>query len=231
MAHVSLILPCQNESAAIGEMMARLAPVRESLADQDVSMEVIVVDDASTDGSFEMLSTYPGLKIVRNQCSAGYGGALKRGFAEARGTWIAFMDLDRTYRLEDLPNLLHAARSMDLDMAYGCRSFLHSGMPAIRGVGNFLFVAALKIAVRSSLSDVCTGFRVFHRRRLPEILALPASGLNFSLQLTALSVMKNWRIQEFNVDYEMRLGESKLHTFRDGFRFLWILLRARRDLP
>ncbi len=224
---LSVVFPCRNEEGAVAEMFARLAPIRQDLENQGWEVEVIVVDDASTDRSAENLLRYENISVITNDRACGYGGALKRGFLAARAEWIIFLDMDRTYCVEDIPALLKVAVDGGFDMVYGRRPFQNSGMPIVRRIGNAGFVLASRLLFGARIRDVCTGFRVFHRRRLAEILALSDDGLNFSIQLTSASVLRRWKIHEIPVRYEERLGESKLSVFADGFRFLWTVLRAK----
>jgi glycosyltransferase involved in cell wall biosynthesis len=208
-------------------MMARVAQVRNQLHADGITTELIVVDDASTDGSVEMLREFPEVRLIEQSVNGGYGKALQAGFRAARGEWVSFIDMDRTYHIEDLPELIVRARREGLDMLYGQRPFMRSGMPATRGLGNWLFTSALRVFFGSRISDVCTGFRIFHGRHISEILRLDRAGLNFSIQLTVHTLLHRWRIAEHPIRYQERLGESKLSVVKDGFAFLWVILRAR----
>jgi glycosyltransferase involved in cell wall biosynthesis len=209
-------------------MLAALAWTRAQLLASGTfsQVEVIIVDDASTDDSPAILAAYPWVSSIRLFSRSGYGSALKTGFAHAKGDLIVFLDMDGTYDPEDLIKLIEAHERAPQAQILGERRFATGGMPAIRGIGNFFFTSLVRILYRQPVRDVCSGYRLFPRRHLPAILALDHDGLDFSLAMTLWSLRQGIPLVEVPVRYHERAGESKLRIISDGSRFLLTILRA-----
>jgi glycosyltransferase involved in cell wall biosynthesis len=223
---ISVVLPCYNEELAIPEMVAGLRDLVKALDAKGCTAEVIIVDDGSSDRSAEMLQS-SGFKVIHHAASQGYGAALRSGFSHCAGDWIVFLDMDRTYRPADILRLVEHASKTNADMVFGYRLFWSSGMPAIRALGNQFFAALVNVLFSGKMQDVCTGLRVFHRRRMADVSALTRNGLNFSVQLTVFSLLNEWIIEQVEIRYDSRLGVSKLNWVRDGFQFLWVIIKLR----
>ena len=84
----------------------------------------------------------------------------------------------------------------------------------------------MKIFLKSPLSDVCSGMRVFKSELADEIVRLEADDLSFSIQLTGHSIVKKWKLGEVPIQYRTRVGDSKLFVISDGFKFLFILIKT-----
>lgn len=227
MQSISIIIPCHNESKAVPGVMRALESLLKKPADllPWSSAEVIVVNDASTDSTADLLKEFPFAKVVHLPLKSGYGYALRTGIELATGDWIAFFDLDETYDPEDLVKLFREANASKVDLIFGERFSLGLGMPYLRKVGNKLFTALVSFLFHSNLKDVCTGYRLFSREHKKEILQLTNSGLDFSLAMTLWAIRSKKRMKEVPVCYYVRRGESKLKIVPDGNRFLWTILR------
>jgi hypothetical protein len=106
----------------------------------------------------------------------------------------------------------------------GERFSIGSGMPMIRSLGNLFFTWLVKVLYKRRVKDVCTGYRIFRRKWVPEILALQNDGLDFSLASTIWMVKKKVSFHEMPIHYHVRSGESKLNILVDGLRFLRTIL-------
>lgn len=223
-------MPCHNEAAAIPDVIRRVKACLEEMVRAGTigQSQILVVDDGSTDGSFQLLRKCSGVEVLRLEGRAGYGGALKAGFRAVRGDWIAFLDLDDTYDPKDLPQLLEFVSTSDVVM--GERFSSGVGMPIVRRLGNNFFSALIRSLFGQPIRDACTGFRVFHRRHRDAICALPEDSLNFCLAMTIWMLRSECSWQEVAIAYHMRKGSSKLSVVQDGLRFLWIIL-SRRFFP
>jgi len=227
---LSIVLPCFNEQESIPVMIPRLMNSLESLKSQNLvqDYEVIVVDDSSTDQSVKLLKAYENLRIVHNEGLRGYGRALKKGFSKSDGDWICFLDMDNTYRPEDLSLFVTEIQNSGADFFIGTRAFSEKGMSLVRGLGNWIYMSLAFIIYGSKLSDVCSGYRIFHRRHLDEILDIPEEGLDFSIHLTLKMITKGVAIHQVPIGYDERLGESKLSVFMDGWAFLMVILNLKQ---
>ncbi|MCB0116865.1 MAG: glycosyltransferase family 2 protein, partial [Caldilineaceae bacterium] len=122
MATLSVVIPALNEEDGIEEVVNRVLSAREGLAAEGIDgLELIVVDDGSTDRTPQILGAIEDVRLIRHPVNRGYGAALKTGFAAATGEWIGFLDADGTYPPEHFPNLYAKAISEDADIVIGSR--------------------------------------------------------------------------------------------------------------
>lgn len=212
---ISIVIPCLNEAESIPVVIPRFLKIRERL-----NLEILVIDDNSTDNSRDLLNQYSEIQVIKNSSRSGYGGALKKGFSLAQGKYISFIDLDRTYNPEDIDSLYNEILKKDLSMVFGNRMSNRNGMPFVRFLGNFLYASVLQILFFVRIKDACTGFRIFKRELIPEILKIKENGLNFSIALTVLVLKKKFSFSQIPILYDERIGESKLSVVSDGFLFL-----------
>ena len=227
---ISIVMPCFNEQEAIPTIIPRTLRCLELLQEKNEiqSFELIVVNDDSTDGSLEQLAQFTKIKVVHTDGKGrGYGKALKAGFRQAEGQWIGFFDVDNSYRPEDLPLFIDEIKKGESDFIMGQRRFNESGMSFTRGFGNWVYVVLAKVFYGSQLEDVCSGYRIFHRRYVNEIVEIPEEGLDFSIYLTLKMITQKTLIKPISIQYDERIGESKLSVFSDGWAFLRVLLTLK----
>ena len=230
---VSIVMPCFNEEESIPVVIPRMLQSLEYLKnDQKIDdYELIVVNDKSTDQSVALLENYnKKVKIYHTKegVSRGYGSALKTGFSQAKGQWIGFLDMDNSYRPEDLSLFVNEMNQGDSDFIMGVRFFNDKGMSFIRGAGNWFYMSLAKIFYGSSLRDVCSGYRFFHKTHLKSILSISENGLNFSIHLTLKMIIQNVLIKQVSIHYDKRLGFSKLSVLLDGLAFLKVFFNMRK---
>lgn len=228
--NISVVMPCYNEQQAIPTIIPRLLDSLEKLKNKNMigEFELIVVNDKSTDNSARLLTKYPEVKVMHTPGeNRGYGLALKHGFSEAKSQWIAFLDVDNSYRPEDLEILIKEVESSNSDFIMGSRPFSDVGMTFTRGAGNWLYMFLAKVLYGSHLDDVCTGFRLFHRRHLNDVLQIPEDGLDFSIFLTLKMLVNKVSIRQIPIQYDVRMGDSKLSVVQDGVAFLKVLLTLK----
>jgi glycosyltransferase involved in cell wall biosynthesis len=221
---LSIIIPALNEENGICNIMERVLAVREPLTNIGVDdLELIVVDDGSSDRTAERVGTIPEVILVRHQTNLGYGAALKSGFRAASGQMLGFLDADGTYPPENLPDLCEAILD-GADIVVGSRrSGATSEMPFVRRIGNFLWSNLLTMLAGQRILDPASGMRVFRREALEYIYPLP-DGLNFTPVMSTRSAHEELRVVELPVPYQERTGRSKLSVVRDGLRFLRTIL-------
>lgn len=217
---VSVVIPCLNEAENI-EQCVTLA--REVLDRNGIPGEVIVADNDSDDGSAE-LAAAAGARVV-HEPRRGYGSAYLAGFAAARGDYIVMGDADLTYDFNEIPRFL---RELDdgADMVIGDRmKNIHPGaMPWLhRYIGNPLLSGFLNLLFRTGVNDAHCGMRALRRSTLPR-LALRTTGMEFASEMVIRAAKENLDIRQFDIEYHPRGGESKLSSFRDGWRHLRFLL-------
>lgn len=217
---LSVVIPAYNEEDGIAEIIERVLDVKPALNDMDVALELIVVDDGSSDRTSEIVRGYPEVRLLRHDPNRGYGAALKTGFCAARGGLLGFLDADGTYPPESFPELCAEILDNGADVVVGSRrSGAASGMPAVRRVGNFIWSNLVSVLSSHRVRDPASGMRVFRREALARLYPLP-DGLNFTPVMSTRTVHEGLNLVELPMPYEERQGRSKLNVIEDGMRFL-----------
>lgn len=217
---LSVIIPCLNEAENIEQCVeAAWGAMKRS----GITGEVIVADNGSEDGSGE-LAELAGAHVVQEP-RRGYGSAYIAGFAAAQGTYILMADADLTYDFDEIPSFLRQLQD-GADMVIGDRmENIHPGaMPwHHRYIGNPLLSRFLNLLFHTGISDAHCGMRAFRRDRL-ERLQLRTTGMEFASEMVVRAAKEKLDIREIPIEYHPRGGESKLSSFRDGWRHLRFLL-------
>ncbi len=217
---LSVVIPCLNEAENIEHCVVRS---REVLADSRIDGEVIVVDNNSTDGSGEIASR-SGAIVIRER-RPGYGAAYLAGLEAARGEYIVMLDADLTYDFEEIPRFLKEMEK-GAEMVIGDRmdNIKPGAMPWLhRYVGNPLLTGILNLFFSTGVTDAHCGMRAV-RREVLERLDLRTTGMEFASEMVIRASKENLRIAQIPIEYHPRGGESKLSSFRDGWRHLRFLL-------
>ena len=219
---LSICIPVFNEESGIRETLDRCLGLGDSLRAAGIGQfEVIAVDDGSRDRSARIIEAeFPRVRLIRHERNAGYGAALKTGFAAARYGLVGFLDADATYPPEQFPALCQAVLRDGADLVIGSRmAGADTEMPAVRRLGNTFFAGLLTLIGRTLVTDSASGMRVFRREVLDLLSPLP-DGLNLTPVMSTRAVHEGISVAEVPIPYRERVGESKLSVTRDGLRFL-----------
>jgi glycosyltransferase involved in cell wall biosynthesis len=220
---VSVVIPCLNEERTIGSCVKTAGT---AIAGMNASGEILVVDNGSTDHSAE-IATAAGARVVRQDLK-GYGSALKRGFAEARGRYIIMGDGDQTYDFGALPQFIHTLEGgADLVMGSRLRGKIEPGaMPFLhRWVGTPFLTTVLNVLFKTHISDANCGLRGFSATAI-RTLNLKCNGMEFASEMVVKAAQKRLAVEETPIRYRAGLPGRvpNLHTFRDGWRHLRFML-------
>jgi glycosyltransferase involved in cell wall biosynthesis len=217
---VSVVIPCLNEEENIEHCVRTALGV---LSEAGIHGEVVVADNASDDASAE-LAAAAGAHVI-HEPRRGYGSAYRAGFAAARGRYIVMADADLTYDFREIPKFVEQLDE-GAELVMGDRmGNIHPGaMPWLhRYVGNPILTGVLNVFFRTGVSDAHCGMRALRRDVLPR-LDLRTTGMEFASEMVIRAAKENLDIREFPIEYHPRGGESKLSSFRDGWRHLRFLL-------
>jgi glycosyltransferase involved in cell wall biosynthesis len=221
---LSVVMPVFNEKATIDEIIRRTLAV-------PIRIQLIVVDDFSTDGTRDMLAVLQrelGFTLVLQPQNAGKGSALRRGFQEVRGDLVVIQDADLEYSPEEFPGLIELICQGRADVVYGSR-FLgkHRVFMFTHYMGNRLLTMATNILYNTMLTDMETCYKVM-RTEVLRSMSLEANGFGIEPEMTAKIFKRGYRVYEVPITYDGRgYDEGKKIGWRDGFVALWVLLKFR----
>jgi glycosyltransferase involved in cell wall biosynthesis len=217
---VSVVMPVLNEEEAIGPCIEK---IRATFASAGIDGEIVVCDNGSTDASVAIAERM-GARVV-HQPLRGYGNAYLKGFASARGRYLVMGDADDTYDFTMIPQFVGALESGQ-QFVTGSR-YLGGGDAHItalhRYFGNPALTRILNLLFGTRYTDVYCGFRAFSRETYDAIRPV-SPGMEFNLELAINAGLADLRVHEIPIVLAERKGESKLRTFRDGWRSLRMML-------
>jgi glycosyltransferase involved in cell wall biosynthesis len=225
---LSILIPVFNESRTVEEILRR---VRAADA-QGLEKEIILVDDASTDGTSEILkrlSTQPSVKVYTHPFNRGKGAALRTAIEHATGDILLIQDADLEYDPADFPKLLHPILDGRADVVYGSR-FLggtHRVLLFWHFMANKFLTLLSNMLCNLNLSDMETGYKVFKRKCLDGI-TLKSDRFGIEPELTAKLARRRYRFYETDISYSGRdYSEGKKIGWKDGLAALWFIFRYR----
>jgi glycosyltransferase involved in cell wall biosynthesis len=216
-------MPCFNEVGTVEEAIKRVL-------ESPWVLELVVVDDGSTDGTSELLGglSDPRLRVVSEPLNRGKGAALNRGFAEVIGTFVVVQDADLEYDPADYDQLLVPLVDGRADVVFGSR-FLTDRPHAVlffwHSVGNRFLTTVSNMLTNLNLTDMETCYKAFRREVLADI-EIEEARFGVEPELTAKIARGGWRVYEVGISYSGRTyAQGKKIRWPDGFRALWVILR------
>jgi len=220
---LSIFFPCYNDAGTIASMVALADETARRLTD---AYEVIVVDDGSSDHSRAILRSlegrYPTLRVIFHEKNCGYGGALRSGFAAARGEWVFYTDGDYQYDVDDLRRLW-ARISDGVDVVQGYKVKRHD--PWYRILIGLIYQYVIQFAFNLKIRDVDCDFRLIRRSALGRFELKEDTGC-ICVELVKKLQETGARSVEVGVKHMFRAyGHSQFFNFRRIFRTLWKLWR------
>jgi glycosyltransferase involved in cell wall biosynthesis len=218
---ISVVIPAYNEAQAIRQTLDALL---QTLKRIDRPQEVIVVDDGSTDETAALAKT-AGVKVIRHPANSGYGRSLLSGIKSASYDIVAIVDADGTYPVEQLPEFLDTL-DQGFDMVVGARSGQYYYASLGKRCLRFIFRILAEYTCGRSIPDINSGFRVFYRQPLLMWQASVSTGFSFTTTITLLYILNNLLVTYRPINYNKRVGKSKVRLLQDGLRSLQIILTA-----
>ena len=220
---VSVVVPVYNEVNTVGEIIRRVLS-------SPFETEIIVVDDASSDGTREFLRRleHPRVRCFYQPVNRGKGAALRVGFAAASHPYVIVQDADLEYDPEDWPRMLEPILRGKARVVYGSRfTGERMNMLPLHWIGNRFLSLVTNLLYSSTMSDMETCYKLFDRQVL-EGLTIESDKFDFEPEITAKVLRRGFRIYEVPISYAGReLSEGKKITWRDGIGALRALIKYR----
>ena len=224
---LTIIVPVYNEVATVRAVIDRLLSI-----ELPVAREILIVDDASTDGTRDVLADVVRegvpVAVLRADRNGGKGSAIRLGMQRARGTIIAIQDADLELDPQELASLVTPILRSETDVVYGSRFLTGtSGAPWLTVAANRLLTAVTNLLYGSALTDMETCYKIM-RIDVAKSLRLDASRFDIEPQITARLLRRGHRIKELPVRFDPRSrAQGKKIGWRDGLRALQVLASER----
>jgi glycosyltransferase involved in cell wall biosynthesis len=222
---LTVIMPVFNERATVAEVIRRVRAVELPLV-----LQVIVVDDGSSDGSDKVLRAIEDstVRVISHERNKGKGAAIRTGLAEAKGDLILVQDADLEYDPADWPKLLDPVLKGKARVVYGSRfTGERKNMLPLHWFGNRLLSLTTNVLYRSTLSDMETCYKLFDAQVI-EGMTIVSDRFDFEPEITAKILRRGHRIYEVPISYAGReFDEGKKITWRDGVGALKALIKFR----
>ena len=228
---LSLIIPVFNESEEIENFFSNLKKV----CNFDLVNEIIFIDDCSTDNSlkslekkiteFNTLSLDVNFFLIRNLKNRGYGFSIKKGVESSSNDTIAIIDLDRTYKIEDLnimSNMFINDYKLKYDLIAGERNINSKNTSRLKIVGKTIINTIANFCFNEKIADYNSGLRVFNKSKFIKHSHMMSDRFSLTTSMTITFLNENYEIKFLKIKYEERTGQSKL-KFTDFFKFLYTI--------
>jgi len=233
MLKLSIIIPVYNEEKTIERVVDKVKKVRIS----NVSKEIIIVDDFSTDNTRNILKNIKGkpVKVFYHEKNMGKGAAIRTALENADGGIISIQDADLEYNPQNIAKLIKPILDGNADVVYGSRflgkKLVFSGnkktkLP-LHWIGNRGLTFLTNLIYSASITDMETGCKVFKKNVIKGI-RLKANRFDFEPEITAKILKKGYKIKEISIDFNPRtFQEGKKITWKDGIKAAYYLLKYR----
>lgn len=212
----NIIIPCKNESGAIGQLV-------QQLRDTCPGVDVIVVDDGSTDGSGE-LAARAGARVVRHPYSMGNGAAIKSGARAAHRHYLLFMDADGQHTPEAVTRVCRAFVDGGVSMMVGARNMAGQATLA-RGGANYFYNRFSSWMAGHRIEDLTSGLRMVERLKFMSFIEILPNTFSYPTTITMAFFRAGFAVGYCPIEVKQRIGRSHIKPMQDGIRFLLIIFK------
>tara|TARA_B110000003_G_scaffold263270_1_gene286747 strand:+ start:12536 stop:13426 length:891 start_codon:yes stop_codon:yes gene_type:complete len=227
-SNISLVIPVFNESKEIENFFNDLKNCNFNLIN-----EIIFVDDSSTDNSYNLLENKINkfkideievkFILLSNLKNRGYGFSIKKGVENSNNDSVAIIDLDRTYKIEDLNDIADQFinnHKFKYDLIAGLRKIDSTNTSRLKIIGKYIINSITNFCFNEKISDYNSGLRVFNKSKFNKHSHMMSNRFSLTTSMTITFLNENYEIKFQKIKYEERTGQSKL-KFLDFFKFLY----------
>ncbi len=229
-SNVTLVVPVYNESLGVNDFFEQLKGCNFNLIN-----EIIFVNDCSTDDSSKLIEekiiqfnkNYPNIKLllISNLKNRGYGFSIKKGVNKSTNNYIAVIDLDKTYKIDDLnilSNQFINEYKFSYDMIAGQREISVTNTSRLKVLGKSIINKIANLCFNEKILDYNSGLRVFDKKKFMKHAHMLSDRFSLTTSMTITFLNEKYDIKFTKIKYEKRLGKSKL-GFNDFFKFLYTI--------
>ena len=227
---ISLVIPVFNESIEIDNFFSDLKNCNFNLIN-----EIIFIDDCSTDNSYELLKKKTSefkiesfkidFRIIKNSKNKGYGFSIKKGINKSNNDSIAIIDLDRTYKIEDLnyiANQFINVYKFEYDLISGERNIDATNTSRLKIIGKTIINSIANFCFDEKIADYNSGLRIFNKNKFIKHSHMMSDRFSLTTSMTITFLNENYEIKFHKIKYDERTGQSKLKS-KDFFKFLYTI--------
>jgi len=226
MRKIAILIPCFNEEEGIGYVLDEIP--RKRLADLGYETEILVIDNNSKDRTAEVAKS-KGVRVIK-EIKQGKGYAIINGFNNIPKDTdiIAMIDGDNSYDIKELPRLLEPLENNFGDVIVGTRlhgRLQNSSMRSLNRWGNWLFTFLARVAYKTNVTDVCSGFFAWKRQVVDDLVNhLESDGFSIEMEMITKMAKLGYSCYSVPISYNSRNGKSTLRPFQDGVSILhaWV---------
>ena len=217
--NVSIVIPAYNEENGIVNVINEIETL---LIEKNINSEIVIVDDGSTDKTKEKVSS-TNARLIEHQQNRGYGAALKTGIKASIYDQIAIIDADGTYPVNYLIELIDNKKNYD--MVVGARIGKNVSIPLIRRPAKWALNKLANFLTNYKIPDLNSGLRLFKKNSLLKFLHILPDGFSFTTTITIAMITNNFNVKYIPIDYEKRIGKSKIRPIYDTLNFISLITR------
>ncbi len=219
---LTFIVPAYNEESSIAATIERLL---ETLSGIELSTEVIVVNDGSTDGTRLAVSGCSSITVINHPHNIGYGNSILSGVLSARYEWIGIVDADGSYPIEDIARLV-AEMNNGYDMVVGARTNINEHDGFIKRIFREIFKKTVSVLNDNRIEDPNSGLRIFKREIVLKLQPFLCGTFSFTTSISILMSGLYYFIKYVPITYQKRVGRSKVRHVRDSIQALQFILQG-----
>ena len=218
--NISIIIPAYNEADGISEFLDKL--IKEVKKHKEHSVEIIVVNDGSTDTTFEKANNFEGVTVISHKHNKGYGASLKTGIRACANNVVVIIDADNSYDIEDIYTLLKHFK--ENDMVVGVRSTLNHKGEFMKRMARRVFRTLAYFLTQRKIPDLNSGLRVMDKSIVNKYMYLLPDGFSFTTTITIAMLTNLYFVHYEPIKYHPRTGSSKISPVMDFSRFIYLIL-------